>query len=89
MEDNMKLHIRTSDELKQLSMQILAQARERAQKEEEALRRLLGRRSREWVIEDPERAQDFLRWLNDRTTDASEKRVLTEVLRSLKSAGPV
>lgn len=85
----MKRHIRTSDELKQLSMQILAQARERAQKEEEALRRLLGRRSREWVIEDPERAQDFLRWLNDRTTDASEKRVLTEVLRSLKSAGPV
>lgn len=85
----MKRHIRTSDELKKLSLQILAKARERAQKEEEAVRRLLGQRSREWVIEDPEHAQDFLRWLSARTTEASERRVLAEVLRSLKSTGAV
>lgn len=85
----MTRHIRTSEDLKKLSQQILAQARERAQKEEEALRRLLGRRSREWVMEQPEGAQKFLQWLNARTTEASERRVLNEVLRSLKSAESV
>ena len=85
----MTRHIRTSEDLKKLSQQILAQARERAQKEEEALRRLLGRRSREWVMEQPESAQQFLTWLNARTTEASERRVLSEVLRSLKSAESV
>lgn len=81
----MTRHIRTSQELKKLSLEILAQARERAQKEEEALRRLLGKRSREWVMEHPESAQNFLQWLKLRTTEANEKRVLEEVLRLLKS----
>ena len=77
----MKRHIRTADELKQLSLQILAQARERALREEEALRRLLGKRSFEWLKECPEGASDFLKWLDVRTIEESERRVLGKVLQ--------
>lgn len=76
-------HIRTSAELKELSLKILAQSRERAQKEEEALRRLLGKRIRQWIIEQPECAQEFLRWMDVLTTEPNERRILTEVLRGL------
>lgn len=81
----MTRHVRSSKDLVKLSQQIMAQARERAQKEQGALQRLLGKRSHEWLTEQPESAATFLQWLNARTTEASERRVLSEVLDFFKS----
>ena len=82
----MKRHIRSAQELKALSMEILAQSRLRAKRENEALRRALGRRCRDWVVERPSEAQGFLRWLDTQVSESSERRALEEVLR-LVAAG--
>lgn len=83
---NMSRHIRSAQELKELSMEILAQSRLRAKRESEALRRALGKRCRDWIVERPSEAQGFLRWLDAHVLESSERRSLDEVLQ-LRAAG--